>query len=152
MPKTLDEFHTALERHMAEGDALLAARDPGSANLVKQKVAEAVMLIASYQMFVHREIFAPLLTQQDAAVRARVNELKVECIALTEDLRFNTRDFISSDAPLDWESLGKSVAWFNGRVRSHLANVQRAMSAQLTDAEHAALRAFRTGTVGARAA
>ncbi len=152
MPKTLDEFHAALERHMAEGDALIEARDPGSVNQVKQKVAEAVMLIASYQMFVHREVFAPLLTQQDSGMRARVYELKVECIALTEDLRFNTRDFIASDAPLDWVSLGSKVAWFNGRVRSHLTNVQRAMAPDLSDAEHAALRAFRTGTVGAQAA
>jgi hypothetical protein len=152
MPKTLDEFHAALERHMAEGDALLDARDPGSANLVKQKVAEAVMLIASYQMFVHREVFAPLLAQQEPGLRARVTELKVECIALTEDLRFNTRDFIASDAPLDWGSLASSVAWFNGRVRDHLANVRRAMSPDLTDAEHAVLRSFRTGTVGAQAA
>ena len=152
MPKTLDEFHAALERHMAEGDALLDARDPASANLVKQKVAEAVMLIASYQMFVHREVFAPLLAQQDPAMRARVNELKVECIALTEDLRFNTRDFIASDVPLDWASLGSKVAWFNSRVRSHLTNVRQAMSPELSDAEHAAMRAFRTGTVGAQAA
>lgn len=151
MPMTLDDFHAALERLMAEGAAVLAARDPGSVHLVKQKVAEAVMLVASYQQFVHREIFAPLLSQRDPGLRLRVNELKVECIALTEDLRFNTRDFIAGDGPLDWDLLGAKVAWFNDRVRSHLANVRRVMSPDLTDAEHAMLRAFRTGAVGAQA-
>jgi hypothetical protein len=152
MPETLDEFHAALERHMAEGDALLDARDPASIQQVKQKVADAVLLIASYQLFVHREIFAPLLAQQDPGLRARVAELKVECIALTEDLRFNTREFIASDAPLDWVALGSKVAWFNGRVRGHLANVRSAMAPDLSDADHARLRARRTGTVGAQAA
>jgi hypothetical protein len=152
MPQTLDEFHVALERHMAEGDALLAARDPASVHLVKNKVAEAAMLVASYQVFVHREVFAPLLAQQDSGRRSRVTELKVECIALTEDLRFNTRDFLASDAPLDWVSLGAKVSWFNDRVRSHLANVRHAMSPDMSDADHAALRAVRTGTVGAQAA
>jgi hypothetical protein len=146
MAQTLDDFHAALETMMADGDALLATRDPAHTVRVKQRVAEAVMLVASYQIFVHREVFAPMLAGGDPSLRARVMELKVECIALTEDLRFNTKDFIANDTPIDWERMAARVAWFNGRVRQHLARVREALSTQ-SDAEFAASRAARTARV-----
>jgi len=87
MPQTLEEYHAKIERMMAEGEAWLIARDAATGDLVKQRIADSALVLASYQLFVHREVFAPMLERADARTRARVNELKVECIALTEDLR-----------------------------------------------------------------
>jgi hypothetical protein len=154
MPQTLEEFHAKIERMMAEGDALVAARDPATQAAVKRRIADSVLVLSSYQLFVHRDVFAPMLEDADAGTRARVNELKVECIALTEDLRFNVRDFMTrvEDAPLDWEDIAAGVAWFNGRVREHIAQVRRMMAPELSDADHARLRAHRTTVVGVQAA
>ncbi|WP_066592596.1 hypothetical protein [Sphingomonas pruni] len=154
MPQTLEEYHTKIERMMAEGDALVAARDPASEDAVKRRMAESALVIASYQLFVHRQVFAPMLEHADVAMRARVNELKVECIALTEDLRFNVREFVArvDDGPLDWDQAAAGVAWFNGRVRAHIAHVRQMMAPELSDAEHARLRARRTATIGVQAA
>jgi len=152
MAQTLDEFHAELEAMMADGDALVATRDPANTIRVKQRVAEAVTLVASYQIFVHREIFAPMLAGADPAGRARAAELKVECIALTEDLRFNVKDFMANDAPIDWDRLEARVAWFNDRVRRHLTHVREAMSHRGSEADFAALRAARIDRIGVQPA
>lgn len=154
MPQTLEEYHAKIERMMAEGDALVMARDAATAELVKQRIADSALVLASYQLFVHREVFAPMLEHADAGTRARVNELKVECIALTEDLRFNVRELKAQadDAPLDWDGIAAGVAWFNGRVRAHIAQVRQMMAPELSDAEHARLRAHRNDIVGTLAA
>ena len=78
--------------------------------------------------------------------------MKVECIALTEDLRFNVKDFLADETPLDWEATASTMAWFNRRLRKHIAEVRQLMSPDLSDAQHAALIARRIGTVGAQAA
>lgn len=152
MAQTLDDFHAELETMMADGDALLASRDVANTVRIKQRVAEAVMLVASYQIFVHREVFAPALAGNDPSLRSRIMELKVECIALTEDLRFNTKEFMASDAPIDWDRMATRVAWFNGRVREHLTHVREALTHRGTDAEFAAVRAARTARVEAQPA
>ena len=154
MPQTLEEYHARIEQMMAEGDAWMAARDPATEGLVKRRIADSALVIASYQLFVHREVFVPMLDGADGRTRARVSELKVECIALTEDLRFNVRDFMArvDEAPLDWDLVGSKVAWFNARVRKHIANVRQMMADDLSDADHARLRARRTAPVGVQAA
>jgi hypothetical protein len=154
MPQTLEEYHAKIERMMADGDAWMASRDPATAGLVKDRIADSVLVIAAYQLFVHREVFAPMLANADAGTRARINELKVECIALTEDLRFNVRDFMAriDDAPLDWDAVAAAVTWFNGRVRAHIAQVRQMLAADLSDVDHARLRAHRNNIIGAQAA
>jgi len=154
MPQTLEEYHAKIERMMDEGEAWLIARDTASEDMVKRRIADSALVLASYQLFVHREVFAPMLEHADARTRARVNELKVECIALTEDLRSNVRELIAraADAPLDWDSIAAGIAWFNGRVRAHIAQVRQMMAPELSDADHARLRAHRTATIGVQAA
>ena len=152
MPQTLEAYHAEIEAMIVEGEVLVAARDPATARRVKRRVADSMLVVASYQLFVHRNVFAPLLGQGDHAVRARVNEVKVECIALTEDLRFNIRDFLADEAPLDWDLTAAKMAWFNGRLKKHIAEVRHLMSSDLSDKQHAALIARRTGAVGPVAA
>ena len=152
MLQTLEGYHAEIEAMIVEGEVLVAARDPATARRVKRRVADSMLLVASYQLFVHRNVFAPLLGQGDPAVRSRVNEVKVECIALTEDLRFNVKDFLTEETPLDWDATASRMAWFNGRLRKHIAEVRELMSPDLSDAQHRALIARRVGTVGAQAA
>ncbi len=154
MLQTLEDYHAKIEAMMAEGEGWMAVRNPETAELVKRRIADSALVIASYQLFVHREVFVPMLEGADAATRARINELKVECIALTEDLRFNVRDFMVKvqDAPLDWETVASKVAWFNGRVRTHIAHVRQMMAPGLSDGDHARLRAHRNATIGVQAA
>lgn len=143
MAQTIADYHARLEAIMADGDALLQIRTPLNACRLKQHVADAVMVVASYQIFVHREVFAPVLASADAEQRARITELKVECIALTEDLRFNVRGFLASEGPIDWDRVAEQVAWFNARVRAHVARV-----AAVLERQEGLVR--RVGTIGER--
>jgi hypothetical protein len=152
MPRTLEDYHDRILAMIVEGEALVAAREPGTDRRLRRRIGDSVLLIASYQLFVHRQVFAPLLGDADPALRARVNEVKVECIALTEDLRFNVKDFLADETPLDWEATASRMAWFNRRLQKHIADVRALMSPDLSEAQHAALIARRTGTVGAQAA
>lgn len=148
MPQTLEDYHTEIEAMIAEGEALIAARDPATARRLKTRVADGMLVVASYQLFIHRHVFAPLLDRADPSTRSHVNEVKVECIALTEDLRFNVRDFLADESPLDWDVAASSILWFNRRLAKHIADVRQLMSPDLSDAQRAALIARRTGTVG----
>jgi len=152
MRQTLEEYHDEIEAMIVEGEALVAAREPGTERRLKRRIGDSVLLIASYQLFIHRQVFAPLLDQADSAMRARVNEVKVECIALTEDLRFNVKDFLADDTPLDWDVTAGRMAWFNDRLNKHIADVRQLMSPDLSAAQHRALIARRVGTVGAQLA
>lgn len=142
MPQTLEDYHDRLETMMAAGEAIMAARDPATESTVKRRIGEAALVMASYQLFVHREVFVPLLEHADPVTRARITEIKVECIALMEDLRFNTRDFMAREGPLDWAHTAGRVNWFNDRTRKHIAAV-RALTVSPTGAF-----VRRVGTVG----
>ncbi|MBN8806791.1 MAG: hypothetical protein J0I47_00920 [Sphingomonas sp.] len=146
MSQTLEDYHERLEAMMIEGEALIATRDPAREDLVRRKIGQAGLVMASYQLFVHREVFVPLLDRADPATRARVTEIKVECIALTEDLRFKTRDFLAKTGPLDWEATAISIGWFNTRVRQHIAAIR-----ELMDPKTGAAFLRRIGTVGVAA-
>ena len=76
MPQTLEDYHDRDRGMIAEGEAPIAARDPRQRQRLKRRVADLVLLIASYQLFVHRQVFAPLLDGGDPSLRARVNEVR----------------------------------------------------------------------------
>ena len=152
MTQTLEDYHGRIEAMIVEGEATVAAREPGTERRLKRRIGDSVLLIASYQLFIHREVFAPLLDRGDPALRARVNEVKVECIALTEDLRFNVKDFLADESPLDWGGVAAKMAWFNARLKRHIADVRQLMSPETSGADRARLIARRIGSVGAQTA
>ena len=151
MAQTLEDYHHRIEAMIVEGEEMVAKGLPGTERRLKRRIGDSVLLIASNQLFIHREVFAPLLGRDDPALKARVNEVKVECIALTEDLRFNVKDFLTDERPLDWGGVAAKMAWFNGRLKKHIADVRRLTSPDLSDAARDRLIARRIGTVGAAA-
>jgi hypothetical protein len=115
--QTLEGYHAEIEAMIVEGEVLVAARDPATARRVKRRVADSMLLVASYQLFVHRNVF-------------------------------NIKDFLADETPLNWDITQAKMAWFNGRLKKHIADVRQLMSPDLSKAQHAALMARRIGTVG----
>ena len=149
VPQTLEAYHAEIEAMIVEGEALVAARDPATAKRAQ----------APRRRFDAAGRVVPIVRPPPACSRrcsarpirrcaSRVNEVKVECIALTEDLRFNVKDFLADETPLDWDVTAAKMAWFNGRLKKHIADVRQLMSPDLSDKQHAALIARRIGTVG----
>lgn len=133
--RTIRDYFERIETSMAAGEAILARRDPSQASTVKAKCTEAALLIASYQMHVHRAVFEPLMTSADDTVRRQVCLLKAEGIGLTEDLRVGVKALAVQDAPIDFAAITSRVTQFNTRVRAHIAAVTA-----LLDAPGGALR------------
>lgn len=121
--RTIQDYFDRIEASMAAGDATLARRDPAQAETIKAKCTEAALLIASYNLYVHRAVFEPLMDSPDAAVRKRVCLLKAECIAVTEDLREGVKALAARETPIDFDALSARVEMFNARVRRHIASV-----------------------------
>ncbi|KQS02948.1 hypothetical protein ASG11_00530 [Sphingomonas sp. Leaf357] len=121
--RKLQDYLDRIESSIAAGEAVLAQRDPLLTGTVKAKCTEAALLIGSYQMFVHREVFEPLMTSPDDRVRRQVYALKAECIALSEDLRTSVRTLVARETPMDQDAIQARVEWFNVRVRRHIAGV-----------------------------
>ena len=110
--RLLQDYLDRIEASMAGGDAILAQRDPDKGDRVKAKCTEAALLIGSYHLFVHREIFEPLMANGDENVRQQVCILKAECISLT----------------VDYEAVHARVEWFNGRVRRHIVAIKHLLA------------------------
>lgn len=121
--RLLQDYLDRIEASMAAGEVILARRDPAQAATVKAKCTEAALLIGSYQMFIHREVFEPLMASPDELVRRQVCALKAECIALSEDLRSGVKTMAARETPIDHDAIRARVEWFNGRVRRHIAGV-----------------------------
>lgn len=121
--RLLQDYLDRIEASMVAGEDILARRNASQAASVKAKCTEAALLIGSYQMFVHREVFEPLMASPDDLVRRQVCALKAECIALSEDLRAGVKTMAAREAPMDHDALQARVEWFNGRVRRHIAGV-----------------------------
>lgn len=126
--RLLQDYLDRIETSMDAGEVILARRDPSQASTVKAKCTEAALLIGSYQMFVHREVFEPLMASSDEHVRRQVCALKAECIALSEDLRAGVRTLAGQDTPMDLDAIQARVEFFNGRVRKHIAGVVRLLN------------------------
>jgi hypothetical protein len=98
--RLLQDYLDRIEALMAGGDEILSQRDPARGDEVKAKCTEAVVLIGSYHLFVHREIFEPMMASGDDRIRKQVCILKAECISLTEDLRVGVKALAAHDATL----------------------------------------------------
>ncbi|MGJ3647507.1 hypothetical protein ACLB0R_03395 [Sphingomonas sp. GlSt437] len=137
MPQRLDGYFAKIEASMVEADALLATRDPALSNRIRQKCVDAGVLVSAYQLFVHRELFEPLMRDGDAYQRKLACELKAECIALTDALRTAIKNFMAQELPFDWNSLAERIQHHNRIMRAHIARV-RTLLATLAPATKAA--------------
>jgi len=138
MDEGLARYVSKLERSMAEGDALMAARDPATAARTRQRCIDAVMLVGAYQLYVHRELFEPLMRSGDERQRKMACELKAECIALTDALHKGIKNFMAQEMPFDWEYLAGRVEGYNSIMRTHLAKVRSLATTIEGDAARAA--------------
>ena len=130
--RVLQDYLDRIETAMVAGEAILARRDPADAQRIKAGCTDAASLIGTYHLFVHREIFEPLMARAEAsrddALRREVCLLKAECISLTEDLRTGVKTMAALDEPLDHDAVRARVEWFNGRVRRHIASITQLLA------------------------
>lgn len=124
MARTLDDYLNRIEAAVNEGEALLRRPQGHSTRAAVQKCVDAALLIGAYQLYVHRELFDPLARHPDERVRKAVREIKVEGIALGENLRVAVRGLATGSGEPDAATIAAQSRIFNPLVRAHIAKVR----------------------------
>jgi len=124
MARTLNDYLDRIEAAVDEGDALLRRPQGHSTRAAVQKCVDAALLIGAYQLYVHRELFDPLARHPDEQVRAAVREIKVEGIALGENLRVAVRGLATGSGEPEPATIAAQARIFNPLVRAHIAKVR----------------------------
>jgi hypothetical protein len=88
-------------------------------------------LLTSYQTFVHREFFDPIIADSNAEHAALARAMKIDCIEMTESFRAFQRRWIAEDAVERWDEYLLAAAQMVERLRRHIAEVS-AMARQIS--------------------
>lgn len=83
------------------------------------------MLMASYQLFVHREVFEPMLASGVAADVAQARSMKIECIALAADFIAYAKHWSAQDIQSQWSLYVPQARCMVRRIRDHARGVRR---------------------------
>jgi hypothetical protein len=104
----------------------LSARAPSGVAELARARAEQARTITSYQLYVHREIFDPMMRSGTVEQVAKAREMKVECIMLAEDFRAFARRWQIDNVLSEWDAYRPAALDLRDRVRGHITNMRRA--------------------------
>ncbi|MBV9842757.1 MAG: hypothetical protein JOY99_14685 [Sphingomonadaceae bacterium] len=91
-------------------------------------------LITAHQLFVHREVFEPIIACGSLAQVGHAKALKVECIALAESFRLYARRWALEDVEAHWSEYQPTALSFIDRIRGQITNIT-ALAAPLVDVD-----------------
>lgn len=125
MLRRLQEHHGWMLALLREGQPLFEQpqRRPSAAYLATRRDAMGRLLL-SYQRFVHREVFDPMIAQGGARDAALARAMKIDCIDLVESFRAFQRRWIAEDAVERWDEYHPQALRMIGRLRRHIVEVE----------------------------
>lgn len=103
----------------------LVGAAPASTAELAQARAEQARTIIAYQLYVHREIFEPMIRNGSPAQIARARAMKVECIMLAEDFRAFARLWNVDNALDQWPVYQSAALALRDRIRAHIDHVKK---------------------------
>ena len=115
------------------GEAEVLLREGGIAaapRIVQLRVDQGVAM-AAYQLFVHREIFAPLIRDGAPAEVEAAKQLKVACILFSNHFCHYAQDWSRRDPAAEWASYQPAALALIGELRGHVSQVREMFTAQL---------------------
>ncbi|GAA0444690.1 MULTISPECIES: hypothetical protein [Sphingomonas] len=124
MLQRLQDHHGWMLALLKEGDPLL--RDPQlrpSAAFLATRRSAMGRLLTSYQQFIHREVFDPIIAGGNARDAALARAMKIDCIELTESFRAFQRRWIAEDAVERWDEYHPAAVRMVERLQRHIADV-----------------------------
>jgi hypothetical protein len=133
MLNTLGEFLDRMTAITIRSEEHLASMSPVGVEELAKARTEQARIITSYQLFVHREVFEPIVAAGSPADVARVKALKTECIVLAEEFRVFARSWSFDEVMADWPTYRSAALGFVDRIRRHASNVRRTAPSYLGD-------------------
>jgi hypothetical protein len=137
MLQRLHDHHGWMLALLKEGEPLLG--DPQlrpSASFLAIRRSAMGRLLTSYQAFVHREFFDPIIAGSNAEHAALARTMKIDCIEMTEGFRAFQRRWIAEDAVERWDEYLLAAAEMVERLRRHITEVS-AMARQMSSVQPA---------------
>jgi hypothetical protein len=136
MLRRLQEHHGWMLALLKEGEPLFQQPQlrPSTTYLATRRDAMGRLLI-SYQRFVHREVFDPLIEQGSARNAALARAMKVDCIELVESFRAFQRRWMAEDAVERWDEYRPQALRMIERLRRHIVEVD-SIARQLSSSSH----------------
>lgn len=123
MLRTLDDYFDRMLAINADAERHVLGGAENAATLARLR-REQAQTMTSYQLYVHRELFEPLIAGGVPADVARARALKVECISLSEDFRAYSRRWTEQNPADHWAIYRAGALEMTARVREHVANVR----------------------------
>ena len=124
MLATLRIYHDRVQALADEAEGLL--RREGMAALPrmgKLRVDQGVAM-ASYQLFVHRQVFEPLTRNGTPAQAEAAKRLKVECVIFSGTFCRYVQDWSKRDTATHWHEYLPAALGMVAAIRSHIARVR----------------------------
>lgn len=131
MLDTLGEFLDRMTAISVSGDEYLASPTPAGLDDLSRTRAEQARIITAYQLFVHREVFEPLIASGSPEQVRRAKELKIECIMLAEEFRAFARCWAPDGVSGQWDAYRAAALDFSARIRTHARNIRMSAPAYL---------------------
>jgi len=103
---------------------LIGPAPAGTAELAQAR-AEQARTITAYQLYVHREIFEPMIRNGSPVQIGRARAMKVECIMLAEDFRAFARLWNVDNALDQWPVYQSAALALRDRIRAHVDHVKK---------------------------
>jgi hypothetical protein len=128
---TLRDFLDQMWAITVASERDLRETGPQSAPELGARRLRMAHLLTSYQLFVHREVFEPMIRSESEVDRKRACEMKVECIVLAEEFRAFARLWATADLVKRWADYQPAGLEFLDRIRAHIARVMRHTPPQL---------------------
>ncbi len=103
----------------------ISGRTPSCVAELANARANQARPITAYQLYVHRELFEPIMHTGRADQIAAAREMKVECIMLAEDFRAFARQWHIDNVLSEWHVYQPAALALRDRIRSHISHVRK---------------------------
>ena len=123
MLTTIEQFRDRLSAISNRASRHLVAPTPEGIAELDRCRSEMARILSIYNLFVHREIFEPLLLAGSPIEAAAAKEMKVECICLVEEFRRFSGEWRLANVAAAWAEFQPTALNFRMRIQRHLDRV-----------------------------
>jgi ABC-type histidine transport system ATPase subunit len=124
MLATLGNYQNQMWAITLEGEALLNRLEPQDPAEVNRLRMELARVMTAYQLFVHREVFEPLIRTGTPAEVNQARAMKSECILIAEEFRAFVHLWTAADIAVRWADYQAAGLDFARRIRAHIERVR----------------------------
>jgi hypothetical protein len=124
MLATLGNYQDQMWAIAVDSEARLAQPIPQDPGEIARLRLEMARVMTAYQLFVHREVFEPLIRTGSPAEANQARAMKSECILIAEEFRAFVHLWTAADIGARWRDYRAAALDFSRRIRAHIEHVR----------------------------